>query len=115
MEHAIGWIIWGILTFLAVSFLLGCRRYASSGERFQQATGIQTFLLWIVAVFFLFFSWNKIHILWIVPVLMLLAPIITQIPILSTVVLFVTKIFLSIVLVGIKIPNLQSGSNKNRE
>jgi hypothetical protein len=91
---------------LAVSFAFGCRSYAKSGH-FQWATGVQTFFFWLIAILFLVFRWNKLHILWVTPVafFMSLFLVLGGIPILSPLVLFATRIFLGIILIGIKKPD----------
>lgn len=61
----IGWIIWGVLIFLATSLTFGCWKYIKEGRGFQLATGIQALLFWIVAILFLTFGWNKVHIIWV--------------------------------------------------
>ncbi len=110
MWQIIGWIIWTILAFLAISFTFGCRTYAKSGKGFQWDTGVLTFFFWIIAIFFLFFGWNKLHILWIIPTALFTAQflVLSGIPILSPIILFATKIFLSVILIGIKKPNIDN-------
>lgn len=108
MIKIIGWLIWSIIAFLAISFAFGCRTYAKTGEAFQWTTGVQTFFFWLIAILFLIFDWNKLHILWVTPVAFFGAQflVIGGVPILSPIVLFVTKLFLNIILIGIKQPNL---------
>jgi len=107
MWQIIGWIAWGILAFLALSFVFSCRVYAKSGKEFQWATGVQTFFFCIIAILFLIFEWNKLHILWAVPVAFFVAQflVFVRVSILSPLVLSVTRIFLNVVLVGIKKPS----------
>lgn len=104
MWQIIGWIVWGIVAFLAISFAWGCRSYSKSGQGFQWATGIQTFFYWIIAISFLIFEWNKLHILWIAPILFFSARmlVLSRVPFLSPIVLFATKMFLGIILIGVK-------------
>ena len=113
MWHMIGWIAWGIIVFLAVSFAWGCRSYAKSGHGFQWATGVQTFFWWVISILFLVFGWNKLHILWIAPIAFFSARFLAlgNIPILSPVVLFLSKLFLNIILVGINQPEGLSSSS----
>jgi len=96
MWGIIGWTIWGVTAFLAISFAFGCRRYAKSGQEFQWTTGVQTFFWWIIATLFLIFDWNKLHILWIAPICFFSAQLLVLggIPILSNFVMFATKGFL---------------------
>ncbi len=110
MWQIIGWIIWAILAFFAISFVFGCRKYAKSGKGFQWATGVQTFFFWTIAILFLIFGWNKLHILWITPVMFFVAQflVLGGIPILSPIVLFATKLFLSVILIGVKKPNIDN-------
>jgi len=100
----IGWIAWSVVAFLALSFSYGCRKYASTGLGFQWATGVQTLFLWIIAILFLITPINKLHIIWLAPIAWLLSQRIalSGIPILSPLVLLVTRIFLGVVLLGTK-------------
>jgi len=108
MWQIIGWIIWVILAFFAISFTFGCRTYAKSDRDFQWTTGVQTFFFWAIAILFLVFGWDKLHILWVTPVAFFMAQFLTlgRIPILSPLILFVTRIFLFIILIGIKKPSI---------
>lgn len=114
MIQIIGWIIWGIVIFFALSFAYGCRTYAKAGQGFQWATGVQTFFFWLIAILFLIFGWNKLHILWITTITFVGSQflVLGGIPILSPVILFLTKIFLNIILIGINDPNLQEGKRQ---
>ncbi len=107
MLQIIGWIVWGIVVFLAISFAWGCRSYAKSGQHFQWTTAVQAFFWWIIAIIFLIFGWNKLHILWIAPIAFFSAQFLAlgDIPILSPIILFATRIFLSIILLGIEQPD----------
>jgi hypothetical protein len=102
----IGWIVWGIVAFLALSFAWGCRSYTKSGRGFQWATGVVTFFWWLIAVLFLIFGWNKLHILWIAPISYFAAQILAigGVPILSPITLFATRMFLGLILIGIDKP-----------
>jgi len=110
MWEIIGWIIWAMLAFFAASFAFGCRTYMKSGQSFQWATGIQTFFFWLIAILFLVFGWNKLHILWVTPVAFFAAQFLAigGIPILSPIALFATRAFLSIILIGVKKPDINN-------
>ena len=101
--HVVGWIIWGILVVIAVSWAYGCRTYAKYGLGFHHATGMQTFFLWVIAVLFLFCDWHKLHILWVGPASIFLAQflVIGGIPGLSQLCILATTLFLEIILMGI--------------
>lgn len=100
----IGWLAWALVAYVAVTFAYGCRVYAASGEGFQWATAIQTFFSWCIALAFLVGPWNKLHILWLGPLAYLAAPylVLARIPVLSPVVMFVTRSFMAVVLAGVK-------------
>jgi len=106
MAQIIGWTVWGMVVFLAVSFAWGHRFYSKSGQVFQCAIGIQTFFWWIIAILFLIFEWNKLHIIWIAPTLFCSAQLLVlgRVPLLSPIILFVTEIFLDIILIGVEKP-----------
>ena len=116
MWQIIGWIIWGILALLALSFVFSCRVYAQSGKEFQWATGVQTFFFCIIAILFLIFEWNKLHILWITLAAFFIAPLIVlggtpflpaRVDFPRYIILFLTRMFLNVVLIGIKKPSLE--------
>lgn len=96
----------GDSSFLAISFAWGCRSYAKSRQGFQWATAVQTFFWWIIAIIFLIFGLNKLHILWIAPIAFFSAQFLAfgSVPILSPIILSATRMFLSIILVGIEQP-----------
>lgn len=112
MWQIIGWAVWGMVAFFAISFASGCRSYAKSGQGFQWATGVQTFFLWLIAIIFLIFEWNKLHIIWIAPIAFFSAQflVLGSIPILSPIILSATRMFLGIILIGIKKPEGLSAS-----
>ena len=102
----IGWIVWGIVAFLAISFACGCRSYSKSGQGFQWTTGVQTFFWWVIAILFLIFEWNKLHMLWIAPILFFFAQLLVlgKVPLLSPIILFATRILFGIILIGVEKP-----------
>ena len=106
----IGWILWLFVAFLAVTFAFGTRQYAKVGAPFQNATAVQTLFWWLLAVGFLVSDWNKLHLLWSIPVAFLASQMIGlgAIPLLSPLVLIVTRIFVRIILIGVKVPTEQN-------
>lgn len=99
-----GWVIWALVTLYAVSFVFGCRTYAKAGQAFHMTTGVQTFLLCLISALFLALNWHKLHMLWVVPIVYFGASflVLSNIPVLSPLILGATRIFLKIALIGIK-------------
>lgn len=64
----IGWLIWGIVLILAVLWTIGWRIAVVSQRPMQKSTGVFIFFLWVIDVLFFIFDWNKLHILWALPV-----------------------------------------------
>ena len=89
MLQIIGWIVWGIVTFLAIALTRGwvCRSYSRQGKAYRRATLVQTFVLWVIVILFLLFEWNKLHLIWIAPILFFSAQ---------------ALVFLGMTLIGIK-------------
>jgi hypothetical protein len=89
MLQIIGWIVWGIVTFLAIALTRGWvrRSYSRQGKAYQMATWVQTFFLWVIVILFLVFEWNKLHLIWIAPILFFSAQVL---------------VFLGMTLTGIK-------------
>ena len=106
MWSVIGWILWGLVVYFAVSYAYGCRRYVASGQGFHLATGVQAFFWWLIAVVFLITRLNKLHIIWIVPLGFYGAHYIAfiGIPVLSPLVLLATRTFLRLMLLGVRKP-----------
>lgn len=73
MSEVIGWIIWGIVAFWALSWTIGCRTNMRSQEGLQMATAVLTFFWWVVAILFLIFDWSRLHILSIAPAAFVMA------------------------------------------
>lgn len=96
MSEIVGWIIWVFDAYLALAFAYGCRRYATRDVGFQLATGVQTLFWWVIAIVFLLTPWNKLHIIWLLPLGFFSAQLIAlgSIPVISPIVLFVTRLFL---------------------
>jgi hypothetical protein len=102
MSSVIGWIAWAVAAYMVLTFAYGCRTYVAAGRGFQWATGVQTFFCWIIAVVFLVAPLNKLHIIWLLPLGFFSAPfMLAGIPILSSLVLLSTRMFLALILVGV--------------
>lgn len=115
MWKIIGWAIWGIVALLSLWGVFNNRNKIKSGHNFNFATGMVIFFMWIIAVLFLVFDWNKIHILWLLTVMLFPIPflVLEKIPLLSPFFIFTTEIFWSIALIGINIE--PSEENENEE
>ena len=116
MWQIIGWIIWSVTTLLAITGIVKCRKTGRSENGFDGITGILTFSLWLISILFLVFDWNKLHILWTAPIVLLLIPYLMrkEIPIVSPTILTTTAIFLTIILAGIK-ANLPGSNDEEDE
>ncbi|MCS1409802.1 MAG: hypothetical protein M2R45_02988 [Verrucomicrobia subdivision 3 bacterium] len=137
----LGWILWGIV----VSFSLGwayctCfdaipvywkynQQYKSRNQAFRACTNailernsllctdIMTFFWWLIAVIFYFTTWNKLHILWVAPVLFFLSTFIPLrvFPIVSPLVIFTTRLFILVLLnIGVSLLILLFRADKIR-
>lgn len=105
------WIIWAIALLFFVSFWYGLRRDAKSkgfgtGRPIHISLLIQTILLLLAVVLFLFVPWNKFHLLWIIPACIIsswiISFIIIPVPIIGDVLRNISLIFAYIFLVGTK-------------
>jgi hypothetical protein len=110
MVSVLGWIVWGIEAFLALSWVHGLRTCTRHGQPVPLATAVQTFFLWVIAIAFLFVGYSKLHILWVVAVCFLMSFFLTPggIPILSPIVIWFTGLFVEIALLGLKRPARES-------
>jgi hypothetical protein len=107
MLNILGWTIWGIDAFLALSWAYGLRSYTKKGKPVPIATAVQTFFFWVIAIAFLLVGYSKLHILWLAPFSFFasLFLVLSGIPILTPVVLWFTGLFVEIVLLGLKRPS----------
>jgi hypothetical protein len=103
MVQAVGWLAWAVGVFLAVSWTIGCRKKARSSEGFSWAAGIQVLSFYAVSLVFLVFDWNKLHIVWLLPIIIFGAPFIALggVPGLSQLVMALTRLFVPVILMGI--------------
>jgi hypothetical protein len=106
MWEIVGWIVWAIVVYLALTFAWGCRTYMKAGCGFQWATGVQTFYLWVIALLFVIFDWSKLHMLWVTPILFFSAQflVLVGVPVVRPIILFATWVFLRLILIGINKP-----------
>lgn len=103
----LGWLAWCVVAYLAITFVYGTRMYAKSGVPLNSITCVQTFLWWAIALTFLFSNLSKLHIIWLVPISFLGARFIALSgfpPIVAEIILLLTQIFLSIILLGVRVP-----------
>jgi len=106
----LGWIIWIIIFLLALSWTFGVRKYVSKGSGIPHATAVQLFFLWAIALVFRFFSFNKLHILWVAPLCFFASIYLTlarHVPIVTPVVLWFAGLCMEIALMGVKRPKQQ--------
>jgi hypothetical protein len=105
MAVIMGWILWGIVVFLALAWAYGCRNVTASGQPPQWGTVVLTLFWWVIAVVFLVSGANKLHILWAAPVAFVLSFLVSPpmgIPLLSPIVLGVAQAFMAVVTLGVK-------------
>jgi hypothetical protein len=103
----IGWLAWAAVACLAVSFVLGCRKYAAAGVGFPYANAIPTFFFSLITIAFLLSDANKLHILWIAPLSFFLATwlgLLTAMPFVGPLIRGATNLFMRVVLIGVKQP-----------
>src|SRR5260370_36872500 len=66
------WGIWVLSLLLFIGWLSDVRRNAKNNQPIHMATLAQTTFLLLAPVCFIIFSWNKFHLLWIVPTCLVL-------------------------------------------
>lgn len=99
---SVGWIIWASLVFGTFSLCFCCRKWVQGGIPFSMTTAIQAFFFFVLALTFLFIPLSKLHILWMAPVLFLMAQYLalTKVPIISPIVFALSTIFMNLLLIG---------------
>jgi hypothetical protein len=106
MWSGIGWIAWVVAAFLALSFAYGCRTSAATRQGVSPPTAVRTFFWWLIAALFLVAPFNKLHIIWLIPLGYFASSflILPGVPVVSPVVIFLTRAVLSFILVGVRFP-----------
>jgi hypothetical protein len=107
MLSILGWAVWALVAFLALSWSFGIRDYARKGESVPVATAVQTLFFWVIAVVFLFAGRSKLHILWVAPLGFITSFFLAlgrRIPIITPVIMWFTGLLVEIVLLGQKRP-----------
>ena len=117
MWDIIGWVIWGILTFLGIWGIFVNRRHVKSGRDFNFTGGMVIVFEWIFIVLFLVFDWNKLHIVWSIPITIFSVPfLVTQkIPFLSHIFIWITRVFWATALMGAPARTYQERQIEDRE
>lgn len=103
----IGWIVWACAAFTAITFIFWSRRKAQTGQTYTWPTAIFGLSVWMLAIIFLFTSWDKLHLLWLLPTAFVGSSILffTGVPIIGPFVLLLTNVFMRLLTIGIRIPN----------
>jgi len=101
--NVLRWVLWGIVAVISISWAIGCRTYVARNQSLQWGTIASTMLLCTMTVLFIIFDWNKLHILWIAPLIIFVPQfiILSGIPILSPLLLALSSLFLKILTIGL--------------
>jgi hypothetical protein len=100
-----GWIAWGVVALLALGWAYGCRNLSATGQSVAWGTAVLTLFWWIIAIVFIATPLNKLHIIWLTPVAFALSFLVAPpmgIPMISPIVLLVTRIFLAVITLGVE-------------
>lgn len=99
----IGWIIWSICAVVTLGGIVTLRMRVRQGISHQWGTFVFSFLFAVMTVFFFFFEASKIHIVWILPLIFFGSSfvVLSGIPILAPFILFLTRMFLNMILLGV--------------
>ena len=116
----LGWIAWGIVVLVASLLSYGCRSHVRHQHYFSVGAGVQLLIFWGLVLCFLFWDWNKLHLMWIAPlsflgtslifsyfwtIARLPTPIMVLVLGILSPLLLVTRLFLGVLLVGIEKPH----------
>ena len=106
----IEWIIY-LIYFIGfnIGWIIGCRVAATKGG-ITHATVATTMLMTLISVIFLFADYNKLHLIWITPILILtssLNMVLFSVPLIGNVYFILTKLFYSVIIIGIKMNNIK--------
>jgi len=94
------WVLWCIVLWFALSFSYGCRRVIEQGKDFHRITAVQAFLWCIIAIVFLFSDVEKLHILWLIPLVFFGTGIVVQIPVIGQLLSLMSGVFMTVILFG---------------
>lgn len=106
--YIIGWILWGLAILLAFSFSLNARSLIANGGKISSTEFgvalLEGFLFYIVAIIFYFSTLNKLHLIWVIPIIYFgsVSLLLPGIPFISPLLARISlKIFAPLVLIGI--------------
>ena len=95
------WIVWCFALLLFFGFLLSLRQDAKNCKPVHIITIVETTLLLVISLVFIFCPWNKFHLLWVAPCCLIISKMgffIFRIPIIGSflrvVFLFLGRVFL---------------------
>ncbi len=100
----IQWIIWGAFLFVAVGFLFNLRQEAKRNQRIHIVMVAQAVLYFLFSILFFIFPWNKFHLIWIFPTIMMgsqILFIIFRFPVIGTLLRVIFVTFGEAMLVGV--------------
>lgn len=101
------WVVFLIhVIFFNVGWVFGCRRYLKTQGGFTYNSASVALLLTVTTVIFLMSDVNKLHLLWITPLISFVLPVIDlfSIPIFGKIYLMIVILFSRIITVGVR-PN----------
>lgn len=103
-------IQWGVylihFLFFNIGWIYGCRRHMKQRGGFTYGSAATALLLTIISFIFLFSGINKLHLLWITPLISYVVSPFNQtlfsIPVLGSLYLAFVKMFASVITIGVK-------------
>jgi len=100
--QAIGWVAWGGVVFLALSFTYGLRRSIRRGAGFTWATAMQALFFTVLSIAFFVATLSKLHLFWLAPLVFLgsIYVCVSGVPILTPILLALTGFYLRVVSIG---------------
>lgn len=104
--ESFGWVLVALNFGYFVFFVNGMRNDVRNGILFGDAVVITPFLLLMIPVTILYYDINKIHILWLLPLIATILPaIIIRIPILNLLIAIPASLLSSLLMYGVEPKN----------
>lgn len=97
------WVVWAISAAIAFFFVRFLRKDAKRGSKIHILQVFQTALMVCCITSFLFFSWNKFHLIWAMPACFFgafLGFVLFPIPVIGTILNLITLAFARIIFLG---------------
>jgi len=98
----IGWIVWALGVYGAILMSSIVRERLVKGSSPTPPTIFWLLYWWIILIVFLFVGWNKLHILWLIPLFLPFSFLVAVLPVICHISAFFAMPLLVLITIGCK-------------